>query len=193
MGRCVSVVTAIGLALVGVTCDDGQGGGPKSAGAADTGGREPVGDAFGDATAGDGTTEPIGTPGCGRDPGPVLDGVVEVDGQTRTFVLELPPDYDRETPYPLVFVWHAWMASGSEAQATQRVGERWGMNAIVVYPDGLPEPESGNEGWVTDPGGRDYAVFDRLYEVLAHDLSFDRSRVFTQVPILVDDNTSSLA
>lgn len=119
-----------------------------------------------------------GSPGCGAPPGDVIDGVIEVDGQQRTYVLDLPSTYDPDRPYPLVFYWHAAGADGSVPKQTQDVLAKWDDAAIVVYPDGLP---IGNfqSGWDFDPQGRDFALFDALYAAIGEQLCIDPARVYT--------------
>lgn len=96
--------------------------------------------------------------GCGLDPRAMATSI-EVQGSPRSFVLDVPEDYDPARRYPLIFAWHGLGGSGSTAQ--RYFGFEDLTAALVVYPDGLPT-DTGDTGWVLDPSGRDVALFDRL-------------------------------
>ena len=104
-----------------------------------------------DGSAGDATTSGTGDdapdPPCSWDqgtPGQTVSLQTTHDGETRTFELHLPTDYDC-TPRPVVVGLHGYYGSGagfqnSTSQMTDRIDE---LGYIGIFPDGLP---MGN-GW----------------------------------------------
>lgn len=143
---------------------------------ADTGGMS-EGDSEGGGETGE--SGPTPTPGCGTEPGSVLSGTIDIDGTMRSYIVQLPEDYDPETPYPLIFGFHGSYDSGAGAQEGYRLYERWGGDVIVVYPDGEVQPNIDAPGWNFDPAGRDFDFFLGLYESLGTQLCIDQERVFS--------------
>lgn len=118
-----------------------------------------------------------GSTGCGAAPN--VGSSVQVGGEERTFVLALPDNYDPDQAYPLVYAIHGLGGSGSLASNYFGLAGVIGDDAIVVYPDGLPLPEFGNQpGWNLMPQGNDVAFFDALHEALTTQLCVDEDRVF---------------
>lgn len=129
----------------------------------------------------DGTTgEPAG--GCGKDPGAV-DGtpqMIMVDGTARQYILALPPGYDPDKQYPLVFAWHGRGGDGALARLYFKVEEASQGAAIFVYPYGLPLADMQNQtGWDLDPANEDFAFFDALLADLNGRLCVDQQRIFS--------------
>lgn len=65
-------------------------------------------------------------------------GVMQVDGYDRTYLLNLPPDFYDTAGFPLVILLHGF--GGSAAQAEQDYGVTAKGNAehfVVVYPEGI--------------------------------------------------------
>jgi poly(3-hydroxybutyrate) depolymerase len=126
------------------------------------------------------TGEPVGprpTPGCGAgDPG-VLDGMLDVEGTLRTYVLVPPDDYDPDTVYPIIFGFHGAYDSGAGAQLGYRLEEWWEGGAIVVYPDALPH--TGVTQWEYASGSADFEFVHALYEEIGTHTCFDQAKAFT--------------
>jgi poly(3-hydroxybutyrate) depolymerase len=99
-----------------------------------------------------------------------------VAGEERTFVLDVPDNYDPTRAYPLVTAWHGLGGDGALARSYFGIREEVGKTAIVVYPDGLYA--HGGTGWDLDAGGRDVAFFDALLDHLLGELCIDDERVF---------------
>jgi poly(3-hydroxybutyrate) depolymerase len=161
-----------GSAGTGATAPAGAASGSGGAGAAGSPGAAGTG---GDDDVGGGA--PARSAGCGRAP-QLSSGErsLQVDGQTRTFILDLPGDYDRDTPYPVLFGFHGRGFSASEFRADSYGGllAAAGDDAIVVHPDALGDPE---RFWDTE-GQRDIRFFDVLLAALGDGLCIDESRVF---------------
>jgi poly(3-hydroxybutyrate) depolymerase len=125
---------------------------------------------------------PGGSVGCGIPYGGelVVDGGIDVDGQTRTFVLSVPDGYDPSVPYPLVFAWHGRGGNGQLARLYFGVEEASADQAIFVYPDALPLASMGGAtGWELVNGGSDVQFFDTLYAEMTNNLCVDLDRVFS--------------
>lgn len=103
---------------------------------------------------------------------------VQVEGVAREFIVQLPPNYDPGTPYPLHIVFHAWTGNMDNAHG-QRVENRWDEPVIAIAPQGQPVQGSGYgwEWWETD--SIDYALVDALVEDVGQNLCVDNERIFT--------------
>ena len=70
-------------------------------------------------------------------------------GQTRSFIVHLPPGFSAETPHPLVLALHPALSSGPSFQASSgwdAVSDVHGV--VVVYPTGgVPLGTKGKFGW----------------------------------------------
>jgi poly(3-hydroxybutyrate) depolymerase len=124
----------------------------------------------------DGGSE-TGSAGCGGDPTGLAQSL-QVGNQTRTFDLYLPADYDPARAYPLVVGLHGGGGTGAGFQGFSGLDEAVGSDAIIVYPDGLPEFPGGDTVWMLDPAAEGFVFFDDLLELLATNLCIDESRVF---------------
>jgi poly(3-hydroxybutyrate) depolymerase len=115
--------------------------------------------------------------GCGS--APELDSgnqTIQVRGVERTFIVDLPEDYDEDTAYPLLFGFHGRGFSGAEFRDASygNLLSAAGNDAIVVHPDALGEDEL---AWETE-SDRDLVFFDALLEALTEGLCVDELRVF---------------
>lgn len=127
------------------------------------------------------SAEPISenSGGCGMAVGN-FETSIDVDGQTRTFVLSLPNNYDPEEPYPLILAWHGLGGNGTLAKAYFGLQGVASDEAIIVYPDALPrDADNGQTGWDLDPLGYDFIFFDALYSHLTSSLCVETSQVFS--------------
>ena len=82
--------------------------------------------------------------GCGSFP-IELDSSIVIDGETRTYELSLPSNYDPQIAYPLIFAWHGRGGSGLYAKSRFGLQDRAASEAIIVYPDGLPQQFYGGD------------------------------------------------
>jgi polyhydroxybutyrate depolymerase len=138
-----------------------------------------------------GERAPVDTPAPSAAPSPVAPftpgrhvASFEVGGVVRTAVLVVPAGSTR--PAPAVFVFHGHGGSGAGIQRTMRVERLW-LEAVVVYPDGLPghqgvtDPQGVKPGWQTVPGesgDRDLAFYDTVLAALRLNLSVDPDRLY---------------
>jgi poly(3-hydroxybutyrate) depolymerase len=123
-----------------------------------------------------------GSSGCAKGGAPtgVLDGTIDANNKTRTYILSVPAGYDPANPLPLVFAWHGLGGSGNLARLYFNVEEESNGQAIFVYPDGLPlESQGGAAGWDLMDGGDDVQLFDDLLVRIGADYCIDEGRIFS--------------
>lgn len=133
----------------------GASGGVGTTGGAATGGTLGTGGATGGAGVG-GTPATGGAPstaseGCGtattQQTATWVESTVSVNGQNRAYSTWLPPNYDPERAYPVIFLLHGCGSGTNNLPMETRVGE----DAIVFRGTG-----SRNDGcWHDTPGGQD--------------------------------------
>jgi poly(3-hydroxybutyrate) depolymerase len=115
-----------------------------------------------------------GTAGCGRAP-TLTSGTrtISSGGQNRTYILRVPDNYDRNTPYKLIFAFH-WL-NGTAGNVAS--GGYYGLqglsnnSAILVAPQGI------DNGWA-NTGNRDLTLVDNLTALIEGDLCVDTSQLF---------------
>ncbi len=171
----------------------GNGGGPGSggvpgsgggAGGAGLGGR---GGASGGTSAGSGTGGSAGSstgmrsPGCGKTP-TLTSGsrTIQTGGQSRSYILRIPDNYDNSHPYRLIFAYH-WVGGtmqdvdggGSSGAAWSYYGLRAQANnsTIFVAPQGI------SNGW-GNSGGADVKFTDDMISLIEGDLCVDTTQLF---------------
>lgn len=116
--------------------------------------------------------------GCGL-PSDALASEILVRGQTRSFELHIPSDYDPNRRYPVLFTWHGRGGSAQQAKVRFGLDAPVGADAFIVYPDGQPQPDTGTDpAWNLDPAGEDFELFDALVAYLEANACIDASRIF---------------
>jgi poly(3-hydroxybutyrate) depolymerase len=124
-------------------------------------------------TSSTGGAPPMGGSGCGVDPAPAGNASMDVDGQQRTYIVDLPPGYDKNHPYPVLFGFHGATTSGSlfRSQYYGNLLSAAGSDAIVIHPDALGDPTA----WDTQ---RDVPFFDALLAKIESQYCVDENRIF---------------
>jgi poly(3-hydroxybutyrate) depolymerase len=159
-------------------------GGRSSGGATaggSSGGAASGGSSGGAASGGAASGPPEPSSGCGKaeaEGGVLPEQMIEADGQSRTYVLSVPSDYQGEQPYPLVFAWHGLGGSGTLARSYFRLEQQAKGGGIFVYPDGMLN-DDGNAQWDLRPDGMDVALFDALLEKISAAYCVDSKRIFS--------------
>lgn len=116
---------------------------------------------------------PTGSSGCNQSATPVTGArTLDVEGQARTYVLDVPADYDGTRALPIVFGFHGATTSGEffRSRFYGNLLSAMGEEAIVVHPDALGDP--------TQWGNGDVPFFDALFAALQAELCIDEERVF---------------
>ncbi|KAK7051413.1 hypothetical protein VNI00_004913 [Paramarasmius palmivorus] len=125
---------------------------------------------------------PLASSGCGASP--IASGTysLNVNGKDRQYILQIPDNYDANTPYKLIFGLH-WYGGTMTDVATGQTVERdtWAFyglqrladnTAIFVAPQGL------DNGWANN-GGEDIQFIDALIETLEAGLCVDQNQRFS--------------
>lgn len=120
--------------------------------------------------------------GCGQAP-TLRDGTytIQSGGKNRSFILDVPDNYDRNRSYRLVLGFHWWGGTATDVATGQTVErEVWSYyglkrlannSAIFVAPQGL------NNAWANS-GGEDVTFVDDLLRRIEGDLCVDTTRRF---------------
>lgn len=115
----------------------------------------------------------------GRD----LQHTIDVDGVTRSYILDVPERVQPKTPAPLLFDFHGFSHSAAGVWAVSKFRDLATDDGfITVYPDGLPVHLLGREGagweiFAASPN-RDIAFTTRLLDHLERTYCIDRARIF---------------
>jgi poly(3-hydroxybutyrate) depolymerase len=121
------------------------------------------------------------TAGCGKAP-TLTSGTrtIQSSGQNRTYILDIPSNYDRNRPYRLIFGLH-WLngtandvaTGGSDGAVFAFYGQKQLSNngTIFVAPQGL------NNGW-SNTNGQDVTLVDNILSLVQGDLCVDTTQVF---------------
>ncbi|MCX5265716.1 PHB depolymerase family esterase [Streptomyces sp. NBC_00199] len=129
------------------------------------------------------TRSAAATAGCGKTPG-LTSGThtLQVNGKTRSYILKVPDNYDKNHAYRLVFGFH-WLGGTASDVATGRTVENgtwayYGLqrlannSAVFVAPQGL------NNGWANS-GGEDLTFTDSMIAQIEGALCIDTTRLFS--------------
>jgi poly(3-hydroxybutyrate) depolymerase len=168
----VQLIFCIGVLWGAQACtDDGGEKGDGTEGEESTGGDgDADGDSDGDA---DSDAPEVPSEGCGVSAMGSGSHSLTVDDVERTFVLDLPTDYDNSTAYPVIFGFHGMGGSGEMFRSSfyGNLLSAMADEVIVVHPDAIGDPTA----WDT---GTDVPFFDALLEHLESSLCVDETRVF---------------
>jgi poly(3-hydroxybutyrate) depolymerase len=170
---------------VGVTAGlggGGAGGGPSRGGSGGLGFGGSGGSAGASGAAGNGASAgSTQSPGCGSAP-TLTSGssTIQSGGQSRSYILQIPDDYDSTRPYLLVFAYHWRGGTMQDVDGGGTSGAAWSYyglrdqaddSTIFVAPQGI-----GN-GW-PNSGGQDLTFTDDMMALIADDLCVDLTQVF---------------
>jgi poly(3-hydroxybutyrate) depolymerase len=121
------------------------------------------------------------TTGCGKAP-TLTSGTktIQSSGQSRTYILDIPANYDRNHAYRLIFGLH-WLngtandvaTGGSDGAVFAFYGQKQLSNGstIFVAPQGI------NNGWA-NTNGQDVTLVDDLLRLVEGDLCVETTQVF---------------
>jgi poly(3-hydroxybutyrate) depolymerase len=122
-----------------------------------------------------GAGTPSGAPdpsaGCGKAPTGVCDQQnAPCTAEGLNYYIDMPANYDRDKPYPVVFQYHPLGGTGQGARTMYRVRPAF-MDAIYVSPDG-------SDNGFPNMGGKDEAVTRAIMMTIEANLCVDRARYF---------------
>ncbi len=123
-----------------------------------------------------------------RDAGTAGDSThtVVVDGRTRTYLAHMPPDYDGQTPLPVLLIFHGGLSNAAITVRYTGLSEKADRaHFLAVYPSGtgrLPRALTWNAGTCCGYAARervdDVAFVRALLDDLATHFAIDAWRVF---------------
>jgi poly(3-hydroxybutyrate) depolymerase len=142
-------------------------------------------------------TSAVPSPGCGKAPKTLQNGrnTINVNGESRQFIIRLPDDYDNKNAYRVIFAFHATGGNAAEtARSYYGLLLRAGNSSILVSPDGRDLTAGGGKvsellgkfvkgitGW-WHVGGKfgeqDLEFVDKIVEVMDAELCVDTRRRF---------------
>jgi poly(3-hydroxybutyrate) depolymerase len=145
----------------------GRGGGGGSAsggsgGSSGTGGAIPL------------KNPPVPSAGCGKST-TVTTGkkTITSTGQQRTYIIDIPANYDMNKPYRLFYASH-WIGSTSEAVRDQNYYFLKPLATAANDPAIFVAPQSDGSTWQQ----KDHALFDDILAYVKQNLCIDTTRVF---------------
>ena len=121
------------------------------------------------------------TAGCGKAP-TLASGTrtIQSGGQSRTYILDIPTNYDRNRPYRLIFGLHWLNGTASNVATGGSDGAVWAFygqkqlsnnSTIFVAPQGI------NNGWA-NTNGQDITLIDNLLNLVQADLCIETTQVY---------------
>jgi poly(3-hydroxybutyrate) depolymerase len=121
------------------------------------------------------------TAGCGKAP-TLASGTrtIQSGGQSRTYILDIPTNYDRNRPYRLIFGLHWLNGTASNVATGGSDGSVWAFygqkqlsnnSTIFVAPQGV------NNGWA-NTNGQDITLIDNILNLVQADLCIETTQVY---------------
>lgn len=100
-----------------------------------------------------------------------------VAGQERTYLVQLPANYDPTVRYPVLFGLHGAGGNGASFASYFPLRAFWQERAILVFPSALFYPLDGRTTW-RYPTEDNLAFFDAMLAALSASACIDPARVF---------------
>ena len=127
------------------------------------------------------TAATTGTAGCGHAP-TLASGThtIQSSGQTRSYIIRIPGDYNSSRPYRLVIGYHWLNGTAQDVDSGDQFGAAWsyyglsaqaGDTTIFVAPQGI------NNGWA-NPNGQDLTFTQNMLSLFESGLCIDPSEIF---------------
>jgi poly(3-hydroxybutyrate) depolymerase len=100
-----------------------------------------------------------------------------IAGVERRYLLAVPPEYDPDRPYPLVFGFHGSGGDREQLRRYMNVETPAAGQAVFVYPEGLNVDDRGT-GWSLSNDSDDLAFVDGLLAKYTGELCIDERAIF---------------
>jgi poly(3-hydroxybutyrate) depolymerase len=128
---------------------------------------------------------PTGTAGCAK-PSPLASGThtIQSSGQTRSYILRLPANYDDNHSYRLIFGFHWRGGTANDVDSGGTDGYDWSYYGLRRLADAANNstifvaPQGINNGWANS-GGQDVTFVDDMLAQFEADLCIDTTQVFS--------------
>ena len=185
----ITSAAAGGAALGGSSKGGTKATGVSSTGGAYVGGVKGTGGATafgGSATGGGSTSNAVKSAGCGKAP-TLTSGshTIQSGGQSRSYMLRTPANYDNTRPYRLIFAFHWNGGTMGDVDGGGTSGYTWSYYGLREQADARSEvntifvaPQGNGNGWA-NPGGADLTFVDDLLKLFEGDLCIDTTRIFS--------------
>jgi poly(3-hydroxybutyrate) depolymerase len=163
--------------------DAGADGGTSAAGGkvssgGTSAGSSAVGGSGGSTTISTGTGTAVASKGCGNAP-TVTSGSRTLNG--RKYIIRIPSNYDKNTPYRLVFAFHWNGGTMEDIDGGGTSGATWsyyGLQAQANNTTIFVAPQGNGNGWANS-GGADLKFVDDMLALFQGDLCIDNTRIFS--------------
>jgi polyhydroxybutyrate depolymerase len=118
--------------------------------------------------------------GCGTAAGVGLQSrTITIDGEARTFLRFIPQSYNPNTPMELVLALHGAGGTSDKARTMFDLEGSANGKAIIIYPQALPDPVSGENRWdAHTKDGKDFKFVDDMIRRTEANYCIDRDRIF---------------
>ncbi|HUQ61942.1 MAG TPA: poly(3-hydroxybutyrate) depolymerase, partial [Lentzea sp.] len=124
------------------------------------------------------------TAGCGKAP-TLTNGqhTITTGGQSRSYILRLPPNYDSNRQYRLFVGFHWLNGTANDVDSGGSDGYNWSYYGLRKLSDAANNgtifvaPQGNNNGWA-NPGGQDLKFVDDLVALLDSGLCIDTTQRF---------------
>ncbi|MFE9426442.1 RICIN domain-containing protein [Kitasatospora sp. NPDC006697] len=126
-----------------------------------------------------------GTAGCGSAPA-LASGThtITSSGQSRTYILRVPANYDQTHPYRLVFGFHWRGGTAADVDSGGTDGYNWSFYGLRRLADNdnnstvFVAPQGFDNGWA-NTNGQDVTFVDDMLKQLESGLCIDQTQVFS--------------
>lgn len=117
--------------------------------------------------------------GCGTPP-TLTSGTRSISsgGQSRSYILRIPNNYDQNQPYRLIFGLHWLGGSASDVANGGTIQPYYGLQALANNSAIFVAPQGLDNGWANN-GGRDVTFIDDLLNLISADLCVDTEQIFS--------------
>nr|QRD81010.1 lipolytic protein [uncultured bacterium] len=137
------------------------------------------------AAAADAPLTSTSTAGCGKAP-TMTSGTRTIlsSGQTRSYILRLPANYDPNRPHRLIFGFHWLGGTANDVDSGGADGYNWSYYGLRRLAESagaatiFVAPQGNNNGWA-NPSGQDVTFVDDMLALFKAELCIDTSQIFS--------------
>ena len=137
------------------------------------------------AAAADAPLTSTSTAGCGKAPA-LTSGTRTIlsSGQTRSYILRLPANYDPNRPHRLIFGFHWLGGTANDVDSGGADGYNWSYYGLRRLAESagaatiFVAPQGNNNGWA-NPSGQDVTFVDDMLALFKAELCIDTSQIFS--------------
>jgi poly(3-hydroxybutyrate) depolymerase len=121
------------------------------------------------------------SPGCGKTP-TLTSGsrTIQVGGDSRSYILRIPDNYDKDHPYRLMFAYHWNGGTMQDVDGGGSSGAVWSYYGLKAQADDstiFVAPQGIGNGW-QNSSGRDLQFTDDMLELINGELCVDSRQIY---------------